>query len=253
MALRLGKLRTVQAWILLALGAHATAGWTQPAAPTAASPIAPATAAPSPTAQTGAGQGPAPAAEDPPFVQAFSEGNVVAYKRQPAGAVAVVVRVVAQAPDLVPSQLFAVAWDVASQAAWAPHVKRLSVLSQSPTEVLIYEQVDVPVVRDRDFVLRLRSLPADPTDPGTLRIEAGGTTHPAAPPDPQHIRMTDLWSSWTFRPRPGGGTVVTYDAYGDPAGALPGWLKRSASLRGPIDFVRALLQETRRRSSTTAR
>lgn len=253
MRLRVGKLRTVRRLLLLALWTYATAGWAQPAAPTAQSQIATATAAPSQTSPGAAGPRPKPSVEDPPFVQAFSEGNVVAYKRQPAGAVAVVVRVVAQAPDLEPSQLFAVAWDVASQAAWAPHVKRLSVLSQSPTEVLIYEQIDVPVVRDRDFVLRLRSLPVDPTDPGTLRIEAGGTTHPTAPPDPQHIRMTDLWSTWTFRPRPGGGTVVTYDAYGDPAGALPGWLKRSASLRGPIDFVRALLQETRRRSSTTAR
>lgn len=187
-----------------------------------------------------------------PFVEAFREGNLVAYKRQEPQAVAPIVQVQAQVPDLQPAQLFSVAWDVRSQATWAPRIKRLDVLSQTATEIVVYEQVDVPVARDRDYVLRLSRPPQQGADPSALRIEARAATDRPVPIDPQHVRMTDLWSTWSFRPRPEGGSVVIYEAYGDPAGALPTWLKRSAALRGPVDFVQALLKEARRRAALPA-
>jgi hypothetical protein len=184
-----------------------------------------------------------------PWVEAYRDSTTVAYKRQQAHAVAPVVRVHAQVPDLQPSQLFAVAWDVRTQAGWVPLLKRLDILSQSPTEVLLYEQVDVPVIRDRDYLLRLSIPPRRDGSPDELRIEARGAQDPRVPPDPGHVRMTDLWSTWIFRPRRDGGTEVIYEAYGDPAGALPTWLKKSAALRGPLEFVRALVKETRRRAA----
>jgi len=221
----------------------AGAGESQAPAQSGASASAPASASAAVSAPV------PPPADDVPWVEAFRDGNIVAYKRLPPGAVAAVVRVQAQVPDLQPPQLLAVAWDVRSQAAWAPRIKRLDVLSQTATEVVLYEQIDVPVVRDRDFVLRL-SLPSPSPGPSTeLRIEARAALDRPMPLHPDHVRMTDLWSTWRFRPRPEGGTVVIYEAYGDPAGALPGWLKKSAAVRGPVDFVRALLQETRRRTA----
>lgn len=238
MRLRVGKPRTTHrlsqpAALVLWLGGSAAYGQPAPATVPATGPATASRAT--------------DAAVDPPFVEVFRDGNVVAYKRQLPNAVAPIVRVQAQVPDLMPAQLFAVAWDVRSQAAWAPRIKRLDVLSQSATEIVVYEQVDVPVARDRDYVLRLSISPRSDGDLGELRIEARAAADRAVPIEPQHVRMTDLWSTWSFRPRKDGGTVVVYEAYGDPAGALPGWLKRSAALRGPLDFVLALLSEARRR------
>lgn len=169
------------------------------------------------------------------------------YKRQLPQAVAPIVRIATQVPDLTPAQLFAVAWDVGTQLSWVPRLKRLTVLKATEDECVIYEQVKIPVAKDRDYVLRLRA---------TARGEAGRYEIKAAPPaelsvplDPQHVRMTDLWSKWTFQPLGAGGTALTYESYGDPAGALPDWLKKSAAVRGPSDFVKALLAETRRRAA----
>lgn len=181
------------------------------------------------------------------FVEALRDGNLVAQTWQVPGLVAPIVRVRVQAPDLQPAELFAVAWDVGSQARWAPRLKRLDILSSGPDELLLYEQIDAPVVRDRDYVVRLRATARGDGPGGSFRIDASGASDPSRPVDPSHIRMTDLWSRFSFVPRAGGGCELTYDAFGDPAGALPGWLKRSAGVRGPVDFVQALVTEARRR------
>lgn len=193
----------------------------------AASGVALGTAAPAAAAETG-------------------EAALVIRKRQLPDAVAPIVLVSVRVPDLRPEQLFAVAWDVRTQARWAPRIKLLEILRADANEWIIYEQVDVPVTKDRDYVLRLQATARG--EGGLYQIKASAPPGYPRPLDPQHVRMTDLWSQWNFRPGPTGGTLVSYESYGDPAGSLPGWLKKAAAERGPVDFVKALLAETRRRA-----
>jgi hypothetical protein len=193
----------------------------------AASGVALGTAAPAAAAETG-------------------EAALVIRKRQLPDAVAPIVLVSVRVPDLRPEQLFAVAWDVRTQARWAPRIKLLEILRADANEWIIYEQVDVPVTKDRDYVLRLQATARG--EGGLYQIKASAPPGYPRPLDPQHVRMTDLWSQWNFRPEPTGGTLVSYESYGDPAGSLPGWLKKAAAERGPVDFVKALLAETRRRA-----
>ena len=174
------------------------------------------------------------------------EAALVIRKRQLPDAVAPIVLVSVRVPDLRPEQLFAVAWDVRTQARWAPRIKLLEILRADANEWIIYEQVDVPVTKDRDYVLRLQATARG--EGGLYQIKASAPPGYPRPLDPQHVRMTDLWSQWNFRPEPTGGTLVSYESYGDPAGSLPGWLKKAAAERGPVDFVKALLAETRRRA-----
>lgn len=174
------------------------------------------------------------------------EAALVISKRQLPDAVAPIVLVSVRVPDLRPEQLFAVAWDVRTQARWAPRIKLLEILRADANEWIIYEQVDVPVTKDRDYVLRLQATAHG--EGGLYQIKASAPPGYPRPLDPQHVRMTDLWSQWNFRPEPTGGTLVSYESYGDPAGSLPGWLKKAAAERGPVDFVKALLAETRRRA-----
>jgi hypothetical protein len=176
----------------------------------------------------------------------IGEAALVIRKRQLPDAVAPIVLVSVRVPDLRPEQLFAVAWDVRTQARWAPRIKLLEILRADANEWIIYEQVDVPVTKDRDYVLRLQATARG--EGGLYQIKASAPPGYPRPLDPQHVRMTDLWSQWNFRPEPTGGTLVSYESYGDPAGSLPGWLKKAAAERGPVDFVKALLAETRRRA-----
>lgn len=187
------------------------------------------------------------------FAEVLRDGNLVAFTWQQPAVVAPIVRVQVQVPDLSPADLFAVAWDVGSQSRWAPHLKRLDILSAQPDELLLYEQIAVPVVKNRDYVVRLRVTQRGDGAGGSFRIDANAASDASRPVDSGYVRMTDLWSRFLFVPRAGGGCELTYDAFGDPAGAIPGWLKRSGSVRGPADFVRALVEETRRRRRAGAR
>jgi len=181
-----------------------------------------------------------------PLARAAAGDAVVVAKRQLPDAVAPIVLVTVRVPDLKPEQLFAVAWDVRSQAKWAPRIKRLEILKADANEWIIYEQVDVPVTKDRDYVLRLQATARG--QGGLYQIKAMAPRGYPWPLDAEHVRMLDLWSEWNFRAEPTGGTLVSYESYGDPAGSLPGWLKKAAAERGPVDFVKALLAETRRRA-----
>lgn len=187
---------------------------------------------------------PAPAVE---FKEAGRDGPLVIFKRQLPQKVAPIVRITAEVPDLTPAQLFAAAWDVPTQLAWVPRLKRLTVLKAAENEWVIYEQVKIPVAKDRDYVLRLSAVARGPE--GRYVIKAEPPPQVLQPLDPEHIRMTDLWSQWTFTATAAGGTALSYESYGDPAGELPAWLKKSAAVRGPSDFVKALIAETRRRAA----
>lgn len=187
------------------------------------------------------------------FVEVLRDGNLVAQTWTKAGLVAPITRVRVEAPDLSPAELFAVAWDVASQPRWAPRLKRLDILSAQPDELVLYEQISVPVVRNRDYVVRLRATARGEGADGVFRIDANATSDASRPVDPDYVRMTDLWSRFLFAPRQGGGCQLSYEAFGDPAGALPAWLKRTGTVRGPADFVRALVEEARRRRKAAGR
>ena len=146
--------------------------------------------------------------------------------------------------DLPPKAIFDVLWDVKRQKAFAPHVKRLDILEVQEDSVVIYEQVDIPAATDRDYVLRLTKT----VDEKTGLYQVAAEVAPGPPPDKDHVRMTDIWSQFTIEPGDKGGSIITYHSFGDPAGALPTWLKNAAATRAPLDFVLAIVAEARRRA-----
>ena len=197
-------------------------------------------------AATAAAADPETAAE---FKEAGRDGPLLVFKRQLPQKVAPIVRITTQVPDLTPAQLFATAWDVPTQLAWVPRLGRLTILKAAENEWVIYEQVKIPVAKDRDYVLRLRAVARGQGGRYEIKAEPPPPQDVSQPIDPGHIRMTDLWSQWIFTATPAGGTALSYESYGDPAGDLPAWLKKSAAVRGPSDFVKALIAETRRRAA----
>ncbi|MCC6808625.1 MAG: hypothetical protein IT381_14470 [Deltaproteobacteria bacterium] len=151
--------------------------------------------------------------------------------------------------DLAPKQIFDVLWDVRAQKTFAPHIKRLDVVSEAKDSVVIYEQVEVPVVQDRDYTLRLRRLTDDNTQLYQVIAENADSLGP--PPDKDHVRMKVIWSNFTIEPGDKG-SVVTYHSFGDPAGDIPTWLKNAAATRAPLDFVLAIVKEAKLRQKRSA-
>ncbi len=153
------------------------------------------------------------------------------------------VRVVAQCVAS-PQKLFEVLWDVRAQAQWVPNLKELRVLRSSDDEHLIYERVKIPVVQDRDYVLRMTKK-IDAAS-GVYEIIGSGASELGPAPTSGVVRMTELRSRFTLAPSEGGGSRITYVSFGDPAGKIPMWIARAADVRGPKDFVVALIKRATR-------
>ena len=129
-----------------------------------------------------------------------------------------------------------------------PHLKRLDLLSEAGDERLAYEQVAIPLARDRDYTVRLQKR----VDADAQRYEiAFATANDAGPPpDKHHIRVPSIRGRWLIEPGPDGkGSTVRYEVFSDPGGALPAWLLNRVQGDAVAKLVRAMLQRTREKAS----
>lgn len=179
-----------------------------------------------------------------PWERAGSEKGFDIEKRKAEGTKLFEVRVSGNV-DLPPKAIFDVLWDVKSQAKFAPHLKRLDVLEEAADSVIVYEQVDVPAVTDRDYTLRLRRLTDDATQLYQVMAENADAKGP--PPRADHVRMTKIWSIFSIEPADRG-SFISYHSFGDPAGDIPAWLSNAAATKGPLDFVVAIVNEAKKRN-----
>jgi len=139
-----------------------------------------------------------------------------------------------------PEIIFEVIWNVGAQHEFLPNLTTVRVVRQSDDEVVVYERVKIPVAQDRDYVLRLTK--KVDAQAHVYDVYAQGASELGPAPEKGVVRMTKLWSTFSMRPGKDGGTDLTYTSFGDPAGTLPSWIIRAADVRGPRDFVRAILQ-----------
>ena len=101
-----------------------------------------------------------------------------------------------------------------------PHLKRLDLLSEAGDERLAYEQVEMPLAKDRDYTVRLQKR----VDADAQRYEVAFATANDAgpPPDKNHIRVPSIRGRWLIELGPDGkGSRVRYEVFSDPGGALP--------------------------------
>jgi hypothetical protein len=151
--------------------------------------------------------------------------------------------------SLPPAAIFETIWKQREHPQFVPHLKRLDLLSEDGDEHLAYEQVEVPLARDRDYTVRLHKR----VDVEAQRYEIGFATANEAgpPPNAGHIRVPSIHGRWLIEVGPDGkGSRVRYEVFSDPGGAIPGWLLKSLQGNAVAKLVRAMLQRT---SEKTAR
>jgi hypothetical protein len=148
-------------------------------------------------------------------------------------------RATARSP-LSPSVIFDTLWRHAEYMAFIPHLKRLDLLSDTGDERLTYEQVAVPLARDRDYTVRVRKR----VDLATQRYEITFTTDNEAgpPPDSRHVRVPSIRGGWIVEPGiDGQGSILRYDVQSEPGGAIPAWIANRAQRGVVADLVRSVL------------
>jgi ribosome-associated toxin RatA of RatAB toxin-antitoxin module len=152
------------------------------------------------------------------------------------------VRVSTSAP-FPPQAIFETLWRHHEYPDFVPYLKHLTILKHAPTEKVLYEQITMPFVRDRDYTVKVTA----EQDPATGRMQITFVSAPEDGPPPQngYVRVTAIHGSWTLVPTRDRGTLVTYVVSSDPGGALPAWLVNRAQRHAAPALVKAMLDRVK--------
>jgi hypothetical protein len=129
-------------------------------------------------------------------------------------------------------------WSFATDPASTKTVKKRAIKTTAD-EVVMYQQIFVPTVSDRDMTLRLLKVP--PAADGTLQMrwEAANALGPA--PEKGFVRMSEVRGSWTVKPLAGGKARIVFVTFSEPAGAIPAVFVRGPQRdRAEVDFFSAV-------------
>src|SRR5262245_22009722 len=178
--------------------------------------------------------------------QVLSNRDGLLLERRPAGSL-YEIRATAES-SLSPAAIFETIWKQREHPQFVPYLKRLDLLSEAGDERVAYEQVAIPLARDRGYTVRLQKR----VDADAQRSEAAFATAQdgGPPPDKNHIRVRAIRGRWLIEPGPDGkGATLRYEVFSDPGGALPSWLLNSVQGEAVGRLVRAILQRTREQAS----
>lgn len=145
-----------------------------------------------------------------------------------------------------PKALFEVLWNNEDFPSYVPTSKSVTVLERKPFERLVYEQVKMPIVKDRDYTVRSRYQHDEQT--GLYTIEWKGASEAGPPENKDHVRIRFTEGSWTLEPSEGGKTIVTYVVASETGGSFPLWIVERAQRDAAVDFVKLIIERARKRS-----
>ena len=143
-----------------------------------------------------------------------------------------------------PAVIMATIWRHDEYVQFLPYLKRLDVLRDDGDTKLIYEQIGVPVVKDRDLTVRVTRT-AFP-DTGAYEITSVAAPDEGPPETRDHVRVRTSAARWNLTPAAGGGTDVTYTIRVDAGGLLPGWIVDTFERDAAVKILRAMLDRALR-------
>jgi ribosome-associated toxin RatA of RatAB toxin-antitoxin module len=143
--------------------------------------------------------------------------------------------------SLSPGAIFDTLWNHREYLLFIPHLKRLDLLSDTDDERLVYEQVAVPLARDRDYTVRLRKQVDAAAQRYGIRFATANDAGP--PPDGSHVRVRKIEGSWSIElGADGKGSVLRYDVQTEPGGTIPTFVTNLAQQEAVAALVHAVLK-----------
>jgi hypothetical protein len=139
---------------------------------------------------------------------------------------------------LSPATIAAVVWRYEEHDRFVPRLAHAEVVREvGPDERIVYEQLTLPLLKDRDVVLRARrETGAD----GTIDIRTTAIDGEGPPATSRFVRVQISEGHWHLAPA-AGGTDVVYDIRTDVGGAVPAWIVNRAQREAVPDLVKAML------------
>jgi hypothetical protein len=118
-------------------------------------------------------------------------------------------------------------------------VKKRELLRETENERWTYEQVSVPVVSDRDYVIHYK---VDvPASSGRCEMTFDTLNEGVRPPPPGVVRIPVIRGHWTVAPLPSGKLSVRYQIFTEPGGGVPAFLARGGMRDSAIEYMKIVL------------
>jgi ribosome-associated toxin RatA of RatAB toxin-antitoxin module len=166
------------------------------------------------------------------------QGGYLVERRQVAGSQFPEVRVTTRS-DLPPEAIFSVIWSHHTYTEFVPYLKKMEVLKTDGDKKLTYQQVNMPVVSDRDYTV-LVERKVDPTN-RVYETSFRAASEMGPPENERFVRVKHLRGSWTIVPD-GDGSSIVYQVQTDPGGDLPAWIATTAQKTAAPALVRAMIE-----------
>jgi hypothetical protein len=146
--------------------------------------------------------------------------------------------------EIPPAGVMATLWKHEEYVDFLPWVKRVDVVRDEGDSKVIYEQINIPVVKDRDATVRITRTFLPKT--GTYEVASRVISDEGPPEREDHVRVRTGEAQWLLVPAEGGGTHLTYTVRTDLGGRVPGWIFDAVQKDVALRICRALLERVRR-------
>jgi hypothetical protein len=147
-----------------------------------------------------------------------------------------------------PSEVQAVLLDYGSHPKIISRLAESDVLERHANELIVYQHLKLPVIKDRDYTLKIVW---DPAQAKGLTFSIDNSRGPME--TGKAVRMSVMNGEWVLKPIRGGhATVAVYRVQVDFAGSVPRWMVRHGAakdLPSLFNGVRRLVAERRARAS----
>jgi hypothetical protein len=117
--------------------------------------------------------------------------------------------------------------------------KKRELLREVGNERWTYEQISVPVVSNRDYVMHTKLNQAAPT--GHCEVTFETTTDASRPPISGFVRLPVVRGHWDLTPTNDGRVAIRYEIFSEPGGGVPAFLARGSQKSTAIDFLQLIL------------
>jgi hypothetical protein len=117
--------------------------------------------------------------------------------------------------------------------------KKRELLRQTDTERWTYEQISVPVVSDRDYVMHAKLNQAAST--GRCDVTFETTQDASRPPVSGFVRIPIVRGHWELAPTTDGRVSIRYEIFSEPGGGVPAFLAQGSQKSAAIDFMKIIL------------
>lgn len=150
--------------------------------------------------------------------------------------------------DAEAGAIHAALFDLERFSTFFPFIEASRVLERGDDHVIVYQRSKVPLLAERDYVVRIDQRVERTEGVVYFTVWSPGVSEKAPPMDSTRVRITSIRGEWRLSPAGQGKTRVRYTVFMDPGGSVPKTLANLAGRRGLPSIMEAVEAEAQGRS-----